>query len=234
MLVCDHRWRRPMSSAARGGLTGMTASRRTFRHALANTLVASVVNSTVWFAVTFWVYLETRSVFATGVISGIFLGLTALSGVWFGGIVDRHGKRNAMIGSSAASLALYAASLAVHLAAGPEAFRDPTSPVLWGFVLLLMSGVIVGNIRGIAMSTLVTLLVPEPERDRANGMVGTVTGVAFLVTSVISGLLIGMAGMLSVLLLAGGGPPPGGVGPPAPADPPPRARAPPGGGAPRP
>jgi len=182
----------------------MTASRRTFGHALANTLVASVVNSTVWFAVTFWVYLETRSVFATGVISGIFLGLTALSGVWFGGIVDHHRKRNVMIGSSAASLALYGAGLAVYLAAGPQPFRDPTSPVLWGFVLLLMSGVIVGNIRGIAMSTVVTLLVPEPERDRANGMVGTVTGVAFLVTSVISGLLIGMAGMLSVLLVAVG------------------------------
>ncbi len=176
--------------------------RTTFRHALANTLVASVVNSTVWFAVTFWVYLETRSVFATGVIAGMFLGLTALSGVWFGGIVDHHRKRNVMIGSSAASLALYAASLAVYLAVGSETFRDPTSPVLWGFVLLLMSGVIVGNVRGIAMSTLVTLLVPESERDRANGMVGTVTGVAFLVTSVISGLLIGLSGMLSVILLA--------------------------------
>jgi DHA3 family multidrug efflux protein-like MFS transporter len=183
---------------------GMTSPghRTTFRHALANTLVASVVNSTVWFAVTFWVYLETRSVFATGVISGIFLGLTALSGVWFGGLVDHHRKRNVMLGSSSASLVLYAASLAVYLAAGPEPFRDPASPVLWGFVVLLMSGVIVGNIRGIAMSTIVTLLVSEPERDRANGMVGTVTGLAFLVTSVISGLLIGMAGMLSVLLVA--------------------------------
>jgi DHA3 family multidrug efflux protein-like MFS transporter len=174
----------------------------TFRHALANTLVASVVNSTVWFAVTFWVYLETRSVFATGVISGIFLGLTALSGVWFGSLVDHHRKRNAMLGSSVASFALYAASLAVYLATGPEPFRDPTSPVLWGFVLLLMSGVIVGNVRGIAMSTVVTLLVPAPERDRANGMVGTVTGLAFLVTSVISGLLIGLSGMLAVLLVA--------------------------------
>ena len=67
-----------------------------------------------------------------------------------------------MIGSSAASLVLYAASLAVYLAAGPEPFRDPASPVLWAFVLLLMTGVIIGNLRGIAMSTVVTLLVPEP------------------------------------------------------------------------
>jgi DHA3 family multidrug efflux protein-like MFS transporter len=182
--------------------TSTPAPRRTFHHALANTLVASVVNATVWFAVTFWVYLETRSVFATGVIAGLFLGLTALSGVWFGSLVDHHRKRTVMLASSAASLVLYAASLAVYLAAGPAAFRDPASPVLWGFVLLLMSGVIVGNVRGIAMSTVVTLLVPEDGRDRANGMVGTTTGVSFLLTSVISGLLVGLAGMLAVILVA--------------------------------
>lgn len=178
------------------------AARRTFFHVLGNTLVTSVVNFTVWFAVTFWVYLETRSVFATGVIAGVFLGLGAASGVWFGSLVDHHRKRSVMLASSAASLVLYGAGLAVHVAVGPAAFRDPTSPALWVFALLLMAGVIVGNIRGIAMSTIVTLLVPEEGREKANGLVGTASGVSFLVTSVISGLLIGLGGMLPVLLLA--------------------------------
>ncbi|OZM81394.1 MFS transporter [Pseudonocardia sp. MH-G8] len=178
------------------------APRRVFHLVLANSLVASVVNFTVWFAVTFFVYLETHSVFATGIIGGIFLALTAGSGIWFGSLVDHHRKRDIMLASSAASLTLYGASLAVYLAAGRETFRDPTSPVLWAFVLLLMSGVIVGNIRGIAMSTVVTLLVPAADRDRANGLVGSASGVSFLVTSVISGLLIGLSGMLAVLLLA--------------------------------
>jgi DHA3 family multidrug efflux protein-like MFS transporter len=177
-------------------------ARHTFLHVLANTLVASVVNFTVWFAVTFFVYLETRSVFATGVIAGIYLALTALSGIWFGSLVDHHRKRSVMIGSSAASLALYATGLVVYLTADPAAFRDPASPVLWALVLLVMGGVIVGNIRGIAMSTAVTLLVPAAGRDRANGLVGTASGVSFLVTSVISGLLVGLAGMLYVLVLA--------------------------------
>jgi MFS transporter, DHA3 family, multidrug efflux protein len=176
------------------------AARRTFHHVLANTLVASVVNFTVWFAVTFFVYLETHSVFATGVIAGVYLALGSASGVWFGSLVDHHRKRTVMLASSMASLALYLASLLVHAMAGPDAFRDPKSPALWTFVLLLMSGVIVGNIRGIAMSTVVTLLVPEEGRDRANGLVGTASGVAFLLTSVISGLLVGLGGMRSVLL----------------------------------
>ena len=41
--------------------------RRSFAHLLANTLVVSVTNMTMWFAVTFWVYLETRVVLLTNV-----------------------------------------------------------------------------------------------------------------------------------------------------------------------
>ena len=50
-----------------------SGAQRTFAHVLVNALLVSVVNYTLWFAVTFWVYLETRSVFATGLIAGIFL-----------------------------------------------------------------------------------------------------------------------------------------------------------------
>lgn len=178
------------------------ARQRTFVHLLANTLAVSVTNMTVWFAVTFWVYLETRSVFATGIIAGVFLALTALSGLWFGSLVDHHGKRAVMLGSSLASLAIYSAGLGLYLAAGRETFRDPASVTLWAFVLLLMTGVIAGNLRSIAMSTAVTLLVPEDRRDRANGLVGTTSGVSFLATSVLSGLLIGLAGMGAVIVLA--------------------------------
>jgi DHA3 family multidrug efflux protein-like MFS transporter len=74
--------------------------------------------------------------------------------------------------------------------------------LLWGFILLAMFGVIAGNIRTIVLSTLVTALIPAERRDRANGLVGTTTGVTFLVTSVISGLLVAAGGMLYVLLLA--------------------------------
>jgi DHA3 family multidrug efflux protein-like MFS transporter len=176
--------------------------RPAFLHVLANTLVVSVVNFTVWFAATFFVYLQTRSVFATGVIAGIYLVLTAVSGIWFGSLVDHHRKRTVMLASSLVSLALYAAATGVHASADPAAFTDPASPVLWVFVLLLMLGVIVGNVRTVALSTTVTLLVPEEGRDRANGLVGTTSGVSFLVTSVISGLLMGLSGMSHVLVLA--------------------------------
>jgi DHA3 family multidrug efflux protein-like MFS transporter len=177
-------------------------TRRVFLHLLANTLVASVVNFTVWFAVTFWVFLETRSVFATGVISGIYLVFTTASGIWFGGLVDRHPKRAVMLGSSVVSLLCYVAASAVYLLTEPASFTDPASPALWALVLLLMSGVIVGNLRAIALSTVVTMLVPVEGRAKANGLVGTTNGASFLVTSVISGLLVGLSGMLHALMVA--------------------------------
>ena len=166
-----------------------------FYQILGNNLVANITNFTVWFAVTFWVYLETRSVFATGMIAGIYLVFTAGLGFWFGSLVDHYRKKAAMLGSSLVSLGLYGIGTALLLLAPEGSLRDVASPWLWGFVLTVMLGVIAGNIRSIALPTLVTILIPEDRRDRANGLVGMVTGIGFLTTSVISGFLVAYAGM---------------------------------------
>lgn len=173
-----------------------------FHQILGNNLVANVTNFTVWFAITFWVYLETRSVFATGMIAGVYLVLTAAFGIWFGSIVDHNSKKLAMLGSSVVSAAFYVVALALLLLAPPASFTDPYSATLWIFVLLVMFGVIAGNIRSIALPTLVTVLIPEDRRDKANGLVGMVTGIGFLTTSVISGFLVAWGGMHAVLILA--------------------------------
>ena len=60
-----------------------------------------------------------------------------------------------------------------------------------------------GNLHGIACSTLVTVMVPEDSsRDRANGVVGTATGVSFMAASIFSGLAVGYLGMTWMLGLA--------------------------------
>ncbi len=174
---------------------------RTFLHLLVNVLVVSVMNLTVWFAITFWVFIETRSVLATGMIAGIFLVCTAACGIWFGSLVDHHRKKLVMQGSILASLACYAAAFALYLIVPAAEFTQASSVWLWVFVVVSMFGVIAGNVRGIAMMTMVTLLIEEDRRDRANGLVGTATGVTFLATSVISGVLVAHDGMFSVLLL---------------------------------
>jgi DHA3 family multidrug efflux protein-like MFS transporter len=173
-----------------------------FHHLLANNLIANITNFTVWFALTFWTFLETQSVFATGMIAGIYLVLTAMLGVWFGSLVDHHGKRNMMLVSSAASLVLYAAALGGFLLDPDIRNAEVRSLTLWLFILVSMLAVIAGNIRMIALPTLVTLLVPEDRRDKANGLVGMVSGIGFLTTSAISGFLVAWGGMAGTLVFA--------------------------------
>jgi MFS transporter, DHA3 family, multidrug efflux protein len=180
------------------------ASHATFLHLLVNNLAVSVINFTVWFAITFWVFLETASVFATGMVAGIFLATTALSGIWFGSLVDRYRKKAVMQASALASLVLFTISFVLYQSTPKQAFTDPASVRLWIFIVLAMVGVIAGNVRSIAMQTLVTVLIEEDRRDKANGLVGTASGVSFLVTSVISGVLVAAGGMFYVLLLGVG------------------------------
>lgn len=175
---------------------------RTFYAVLVNSLTASLTNTIVWFAVTFWTYLETRSVFATSVMAGIYLGTVALSGFALGSLVDRYRKKKAMMISSIFSLLLYLLAFLVYVSTPESVFKNPSSALLWVFIILNLLGAIAGNIRTISLSTLVTILVPEDKRDRANGMVGTTNGISFLVASIFSGLLIGFLGVFWMLVFA--------------------------------
>lgn len=173
-----------------------------FHAILANNLLQNVTNFTVWFALVFWAFLETRSVFVTGMIGGIHLAFTGGLAIWFGSLVDHHRKQRIMLASSIASLACYGAALAVCLMTPAAALTRTDGPMLWIMILLTMLGVIAGNLRMIALPTLVTLLVPEDRRDKANGLVGMVGGIGFLVTSAISGFLVAWDGMRGTLILA--------------------------------
>jgi DHA3 family multidrug efflux protein-like MFS transporter len=145
-----------MPSTKPSALDLSLAAHRTFLHLLVNTLVVSVINFTVWFAITFLVFLETRSVLATGLVAGIFLVATASSGTWFGSLVDHYRKKRVMQASALISLAVYVASFVFYQSTPESAFTDVSSARLWSFVVLTIAGVITGNIRAIAMQTLVT------------------------------------------------------------------------------
>jgi MFS transporter, DHA3 family, multidrug efflux protein len=174
---------------------------KTFYQILANTVISNITNMTVWFALIFFIYLETRSVTATSIVSGIYLVFTAGLGIWFGSLVDHNKKKNVMILSGVISLIIYIIGFIIYLIYPAETWKIPTSVILWIFVLLLLVGVIAGNIRSIAVPTLVTILIPEDDRAKANGLVGTAFGIAFLVCSAISGVLVGAGGMFYVLIL---------------------------------
>ena len=184
-----------MESVLEDETTTARESMRVFRQLLVNTLVSGVTSSFLWFALTFWVYLETRSVVATGVIGGSFGLCSALLGPAFGTYVDRHRRHTSMMLATGISLSSFAVATLVFVAVDAESLLRMSGPWFWVLVAVTLFGSVAGNMRSIALSTCVTLLVPVDRRDRANGMVGTVTGVSFAITSVFSGLVIGQLGM---------------------------------------
>ncbi len=175
---------------------------RTFTQVLVNTALANITTSFLWFALTFWVYLETRSVLATGVIGGAYMLLVAFFAILFGTIVDRHRKHQVMIFASGVSLLSFLVAGGLYLMFPESALLDIGGPWFWLFAGIILFGAVIENMRNIALSTTVTLLVPVERHANANGLVGTVQGVAFMITSVFSGLAIGFLGMGWTLVIA--------------------------------
>jgi len=175
---------------------------RTFTQILINTALANITTSYLWFALTFWVYLETRSVLATGIIGGAYMLLVAIFSMVFGTIVDRHRKHAVMLFAGTVTLAAFGVAGAIFLVFPESSLLSLSSPMFWLFAGVILFGAVVENMRNIALSTTVTLLVPVERHANANGLVGTVQGVAFMITSVFSGLSIGLLGMGWTLLIA--------------------------------
>ena len=175
---------------------------RTFAQILVNTAVANVTTSFLWFALTFWVYLETRSVLATGIIGGAYMLLVAVCSMAFGTIVDRHRKHLVMLFAGLTTLVAFSIGGGLYLVFPEATLLDLSSPMFWLFSGIILFGAVIENMRNIALSTIVTLLIPPERHANANGLVGTVQGLAFVVTSVFSGLSIGLLGMGWTLVIA--------------------------------
>ncbi|KAB7746063.1 MFS transporter [Nostocoides sp. F2B08] len=182
--------------------TSADSAYRTFLHLLVNTAVAGLTTSYLWFGLTFWTYLETRSILATGVIGGAYMLLVSVSSIVFGSLVDRLRKVVAMRVSSVMTLGFFGLATGLWLAVPGDQMTDLSRPWFWTFALLILVGSVVEHMRNIALSTSVTILIQDDRRDRANGLVGTAQGITFLTTSVLSGLSIGMLGMGWTLAMA--------------------------------
>lgn len=175
---------------------------KNFYQVLLNTLLANVTTSYLWYALTFWVYLETKSVLATAIIGGTYMLFVALCSIIFGTIVDHNKKKRVMVYSSVFTFAMFVLAGVVYVMSPKDALVDWQSWLFWLFAGVILIGGVIENMRNIALSTTVTILVPKDGRDKANGLVGTVQGVAFMVTSVFSGLSIGLLGMGWTLAIA--------------------------------
>lgn len=183
-------------------MTSNQKNMNSFYQILVNTFVANITTSFLWFALTFWVYLETKSVLATGIIGGSYMLLIAFCSIWFGTLVDHHKKRTIMLFAAASTLVAFLLAGIFFMLVSKDTLLDISQPYFWVFTLIILAGAVVENMRNIALSTTVTLLVPKDKRANANGLVGSVQGIGFIITSVFSGLAVGFLGMKGVLIIA--------------------------------
>lgn len=175
---------------------------RTFLGILANTGLANITTSYLWFALTFWVYLGTRNVIATGVVGGSYMLLIALSSISFGTYVDRFRKLAVMRFAAAFTLAMFLLAGAMFLLTPGDSLLDLAQPWFWAFMLVVLLGAVVENMRNIALAATVTILIEPDRRANANGLVGMVQGLMFIVTSVFSGVSVGLLGMGWTIVVA--------------------------------
>jgi DHA3 family multidrug efflux protein-like MFS transporter len=139
---------------------------------------------------------------ATAIIGGSYMLAVAVLSIFFGTVVDHNKKKRVMLISSIITLVAYVIAGLIFISATKQELTSWHNSMFWLFSAAILIGGVVENMRNIALSTTVTILVPEDGRDKANGLVGTVQGVAFMVTSVFSGLSVGLLGMGWTLVIA--------------------------------
>ena len=147
---------------------------RAFNHVLGNTAAATLATTFLWFGITFWAYLETRSVLATSFLGGAYMLGMAIFGVPFGGLVDRFRKHVIMVWSAVGTAMVFVLAGVFYVLTPAATPAAPGRPSVWPFPRLVPVGALLAMIRGLALSTCVTILVDSDRRANANGMVGAI------------------------------------------------------------
>lgn len=175
---------------------------KSFYNILINTLFVSVTNFFLWFALTFWLYLETKSVLTTSFLGGGYMVIQAFSSFWFGSIVDHHKKKNVLVAATVINFVLFVAAFAFFRLSPEGSFSSVANPSVWILAFTLLAGTIASNIRNVALPTLVSILVPADRRDKANGLTGMVMGLSSFGAGLSSGFALAYLGMGWVIGIA--------------------------------
>ena len=172
-----------------------------FNRFLTNTLFAGIVSNTIWFALTFWIYLEIGSLTISSLVAAIFPLTSSVLSIFFGQFVDNRSKKTSMVVSSAFSLIAFIFAGLVFAIVPEQDLLNGFNPLFWIAAVTILMGVVANNLRMITLSTLVTELIDQEHHDKANGRIGIVNGVSFAMTSIFSGILISTVGMTGVVYI---------------------------------
>ncbi len=104
--------------------------------------------------------------------------LIAVFSMVFGTIVDNHRKKTVFVFSAVFTAVAFCLAGLLYLWLPTERILYIGGWEFWLFCGVILLGSIVEQMRSIALATTVTLLVPVERHANANGLVGTVQGIA--------------------------------------------------------
>ncbi|HEX2211247.1 MAG TPA: MFS transporter [Longimicrobium sp.] len=180
------------AAPAREPPTRVLAEMRTFSVIWLGQLVSSLGSGLTGFALPVWIYQETGSAEAFGLLFFAATVPMVLLSPIAGALVDRWDRRRVLLWSDALSALM---TLGIAALLYTESFR------LWHLVLLSGLGSAVGTFQGPAFNAAVAMLVPQRHFARASGMMQTSNAVTGILTPLVAGVLVTTVGLWGVLAI---------------------------------
>ena len=180
------------SAPEREPVTRVLAEMRTFSVIWLGQLVSSLGSGLTGFALPVWIYEETGSVEAFGLLFFAATVPSVLMSPFAGALVDRWDRRRVLIVSDGLT-ALMTLVLAVLLYTG--GFQ------LWHLFVISLLGSALGTFQAPAFTAAIGMLVPRRHFARASGMMQTSEAVSGILTPLIAGVLVTTIGLWGILAI---------------------------------
>lgn len=173
-------------------VTRVMAEMRTFSVIWLGQLVSSLGTGLTGFALPVWIYQETGSVEAFGLLFFAATVPTVLMSPFAGALVDRWDRRAVLVWSDGLA-ALMTLVLAVLLYTG--AFE------LWHLFVISALGSALASFQTPAFTAAISMLVPQRHFARASGMMQTSDAIAGILTPLVAGVLVTTIGLWGILAI---------------------------------
>lgn len=165
---------------------------RTFSVIWLGQLVSSLGSGLTGFALPVWIYQETGSAEAFGLLFFAATVPTVLLSPVAGALVDRWDRRSVLLWSDALAALM---TLAIAALLYTDSFR------IWHLVLISGLGSAVGTFQMPAFTASVAMLVPKRHFAHASGMMQTSGAVTGILTPLVAGVLVTTIGLWGVLAI---------------------------------
>jgi predicted MFS family arabinose efflux permease len=155
-------------------------------------MVSVLASNMTGFALSIWMFQETRSAMAMGLMQVAFIGPFLLISPFAGALIDRYNRKLMMMVSDLGAVTATVAILALQ-AAGQLQF--------WHLYVAAVFQGLGSAFQWPAYSAAISTMLPKEQYGRANGMMSLVDSGPAVLSPILAGLLLPFLGLTGILLI---------------------------------